>query len=109
MAYLEPLLDGNDAKAVTALGAAANIHWEQGDLTHAEECLRRLLKISPENAYATARLAYLLTLTGRHWESLPLRLSLINATASNSTTCCYGGMRALVETDELSRVGEPGP
>ena len=107
LAYLEPLLDGNDTKTVTALGAAANIHWEQGDLTQAEECLRRLLKISPENTYATARLAYLLTLTGRHWESLPLRLSLIKRDSFEfEDLLLWGNARALVETDELKRLRE---
>jgi len=110
LAYLEPLLGGQDSTAVTALGAAATISWDQGDLTQAERSLRRILQISPEHPYATARLAYLLTLTGRHWESGPLRLSLMQRDSFEfDDLLLWGNARALVQTDELTRLRQLAP
>jgi tetratricopeptide (TPR) repeat protein len=114
LAYLEPLLVGTDASAVTALAAAANIRWDQGDVIQAERHLRRIVEIapaaSPENSYATAKLAYLLTLTGRHWESGPLRLSLVQRDSFQfEDLLLWGNARALVQTDELGRLRQLAP
>lgn len=110
LAYLEPLLDDKDSTAVIALGAAANIYWEQGDLTQAERSLRRMLQISPEHPYATARLAYLLTLTGRHWESSPWRLLLMQRDSFEfDDLLLWGNARALVQNEELPRLRQLAP
>jgi tetratricopeptide (TPR) repeat protein len=110
LAYLEPLLVGTDENAVIALGAAANIYWELGDLSQAERSLRRMLEISPEHDFATARLAYLLTLTGRHWESGPLRLSMMRRDSFDfDDLLLWGNARALIKTDELTRLRQLAP
>jgi tetratricopeptide (TPR) repeat protein len=110
LAYLAPLMEGRDSNAVMALGAAANIHWERGELTQAETQLRRLLEISPDQPYATSRLAYLLTLTGRHWESLPLRLSLMKLDSFEfDDLLLWGNARSLVHTEELTRLRRLSP
>lgn len=110
LAYLGPLLAGQDSSSVVALGAAANIHWERGELTQSEQYLRRLLEISPEQPYATSRLAHLLTLTGRHWESLPLRLSLLrHDNFEFEDLLLIGNARSLLQTDELTRLRQLSP
>jgi tetratricopeptide (TPR) repeat protein len=110
LAYLEPLLEGSDKTTVTALGAAANIAWDQGQISAAEQHLRRLLQIAPDNDYATSKLAYLLTLTGRHWESGPLRLALMRRDSFQfEDLLLWGNARALVQTDELARLRQLAP
>jgi tetratricopeptide (TPR) repeat protein len=110
LVYLAPLLEGQDDHAAVALGAAANIHWERGELAQAEKHLRRLLEIAPDKPYATSRLAYLLTLTGRHWESLPLRLSLMKLDSFEyDDLLLWGNARALVQTDEVPRLRRLAP
>ncbi len=110
LAYLAPLLQGKDSHSVVALGAAANIHWERGELTQAEKLLRRLLEVKPEQQYSTSRLAYLLTLTGRHWESMPLRLSLMKLDSFQfDDLLLWGNARALVQSDELTRLRRLSP
>jgi hypothetical protein len=69
-----------------------------------------MLQISPEHSYATARLAYLLTLSGRHWESGPLRLALMQRDSFQfEDLLLWGNARALVQTDELPRLRQLAP
>ncbi len=110
LAYVEPLLDGRDENARIALDAAVDIRWEQGNATEAERLLRRLLEIDPGQPAATARLAHLLTLTGRHWESGPLRLALMryDQFQFDDLLLC-GNTRALIQTDELAAMRHAAP
>lgn len=110
LAYLEPLLDGQDDHSRIALSAAVDILWDQGDATEAERLLRRLLELEPEQPLAIARLVHLLTLTGRHWESLPYRLTLVrNDQFQVEDLLLWGNTRALIESDELPRLRRLSP
>jgi hypothetical protein len=50
---------------------SAEIYRELGRLSEAEQAYRKVLALDPENAATHERLAFLLSVTGRRWESLP--------------------------------------
>lgn len=109
LAYVIPLLDGRDENARIAIDAAADIRWEQGNATETERLLRKLLDIEPD-PIATARLAHLLTLTGRHWESGPFRLALMRFDHFQfDDLLLWGNTRALIETEELASLRRASP
>lgn len=62
--------DGHSEAGLLAVFSAAEIHLETGQLTSAERLYREVLKLQPGNGITNERMAFLLSLTGRRWESL---------------------------------------
>ena len=61
--------DRSDA-GLLAIFSAAEIHLETGRLKAAEDLYRKILEVQPGNGITNERMAFLLSLTGRRWESL---------------------------------------
>jgi tetratricopeptide (TPR) repeat protein len=110
LAYLTKMLSGRDKNARIAMGVAANICWDQGNVTEAERLLRKVLTLDPEQPFVLFRLAHLLTLTGRHWESGPMRLTLMRLDQFQfDDLLLWGNSRALLQNDELQQLRRAAP
>ncbi|MCA9047404.1 MAG: hypothetical protein KDA89_01670, partial [Planctomycetaceae bacterium] len=64
---------------LTAQRSVVTITMETGRLTTAENHLRNIRECVPDDPYASRRLARLLRLEGRRWESRPLLFELLRA------------------------------
>lgn len=56
---------------------AGDVLWQVGRAREAEACLRRALASWPDQVLALRRLAFLLTVQGRRWESQPMLFTLL--------------------------------
>ena len=75
--YYSRIPDDCKKEMLSGLRAAAGIQMEIGQLSLAERHLRRILECAPGDLFATQRLARLLRLEGRRWESMPLFFELL--------------------------------
>jgi tetratricopeptide (TPR) repeat protein len=76
--YLEAADDGSP-QYVSALFGAGEILTHRARLSAAEEKLRQALIRDPHHALSHYRLAFILGITGRRWESVPHLLELVRA------------------------------
>lgn len=81
LAHYDRLPDDGSKESLIGLIAAAEIRMRQGDLGAAEGNYRRVLGRDPRHRIANERLARLLDLEGRRWESIPYVLTLIRLDA----------------------------
>jgi len=81
--YLEVPDDGSPA-FVAALFGAGEILTHRGQLTNAEMKLRAALSRDPHHALAHYRLAFILGITGRRWESVPHLVELVRTRQYNA-------------------------
>ncbi len=75
--YYSRIPDDCKQELLTGLPAAVAISMETGQLSLAERHLRRILECAPGNLFATQRLARLLRIEGRRWDSKPLFFELL--------------------------------
>ncbi len=68
--YYQAVSDSDKKLYVTAQWAAGNVNLAQGRLREAEQLYRRSLSVDPKNIVANERLAFVLGIEGRRWESL---------------------------------------
>lgn len=69
--------ESDSKEFLVATFSAAEVARELGRFDRAEKLYRRLLQRDPENVDAHERLAFILDLEGRRWESLPYLLEVI--------------------------------
>ena len=62
--------DATSQDGLLALFSIAEIYLEQGRLSDAESFYRAVLSVQPGNGLTNERMAFLLSITGRRWESL---------------------------------------
>ncbi len=75
--YLDRLeLTSGDGR-VEALARAGDLLWQAGHVRKTERLLRRVLVHDPGHIVALRRLAFLLAVEGRRWESAPLLFELL--------------------------------
>ncbi len=69
--YLEAAVkDRTSADGMLALFSAGEIYLDQCRLSEAEEQYREVLAVQPGNGLTNERMAFLLSITGRRWQSL---------------------------------------
>lgn len=64
---------------VTSLWSIGSVRLYQGKLREAEDYFRRTLKLDPAHVLANERLAFILGIEGRRWESVPYLFAPIRA------------------------------
>ena len=78
LSFLERISDDTSPVSVSARCAAGDIYlFHQKKLTDAEEQFRRAISQESSNLVANNRLAYLLGLESRDWESIPYRIEVV--------------------------------
>lgn len=75
--YLAAGGDLSTADGRLAMFSAAEIFLDQGRLAKAEDAYRDVLKFDPANGVTNSRMALLLAMTGRRWETLEFFYALI--------------------------------
>lgn len=66
-----------------ALFSAAELYLELGQLTRAESLYRDILNAKPDNGLTNERMAFLLSITGRYWESMKYYFALVKGGDAN--------------------------
>ena len=104
-----PAEGGKDA--ALGLAAAGDILIHQHHASAAETQLRRALAIDPDLLFAHNRLAYLLGIEGRRWESLPHLFELLRAgQCSMEMLLLLGNRQAVLEpSGELEQFRQADP
>jgi len=78
LAYFQAVPKTAEAQYATSRWSMGNlVLYYQGKLREAEQLFRESLELDPTNVVANERLAFLLGVTGRRWESLPYLLEPI--------------------------------
>lgn len=75
--YLAAAEDDSTPDGQLALFSVAELYLELGRLAEAEEFYRATLRRQPKNGITNERMAFLLSMTNRRWESLPYFFVLI--------------------------------
>ncbi|MFV1967783.1 MAG: FG-GAP-like repeat-containing protein, partial [Pirellulaceae bacterium] len=75
--FYEQAVDDGSLDSIVATGAAGDLRFQLGYLTDAEARFRAVLRHAPRHVAANRRLATLLTLEGRRWESIPYLYELL--------------------------------
>ena len=100
--YYQSIPDDGSEPSVFGLFGAGELLCHQGRLTDAESKLRRALERNPHYQLAHFRLAFLLGITGRRWESIPHHFELVRSRQfSAETLLMLGDMERVVNEDEL--------
>jgi tetratricopeptide (TPR) repeat protein len=107
--------DGSEA-SVAGLFGAGEVLSHQGRLTEAEQNLRRALRHDPHHQLSHYRLAFVLGITGRRWESVPHLLELLrNGRFTVENLVMLGDLEqvmneeALLESSRLAAPDDPLP
>lgn len=102
--------DGSDA-AVEGAIMAGNLYVEQGRTKDAEARYRHALSHRPNDVAANRKLAFLLTVEGRRWESRPYLLELVSQQRHNVEELQILGMlwSDYEHSRELERVRQEQP
>ena len=111
LGYYAQMPDEGGKDAALGHAAAGDILIHQHHASAAETQLRRALAIDPELLYAHDRLAYLLGVEGRRWESLPHLFELLRAgQGSMEMLMLLGNRQAVLEpSGELERFRQADP
>lgn len=111
LGYYAQLPDDGGKDAALGHAAAGDILIHQHLASAAETQLRRALAIDPELLYAHDRLAYLLGIEGRRWESLPHLFELLRAGQGSMEMLLLLGNRQVVlePSGELEQFRQADP
>ncbi|GIW92252.1 MAG: RNA-binding protein [Pirellulaceae bacterium] len=75
--YLKQLDKVSSAASAPLLATAGDLAWRIGGVRQAETLFRRALSVDPHQLPALHRLAFILTVEGRRWETEPLLFELL--------------------------------
>lgn len=107
----EQIPDDAGRKAAVGLSAAGDLLLQQGHALEAEKKFLRALNIEPDLTMACNRLAFLYSLVGRRWESIPYLLELVRRDQFSLDNLLLLGHRTVdVDLpDELKRYRDASP
>jgi tetratricopeptide (TPR) repeat protein len=105
LGYLLRVPEASPAEFVRAQYTAATRLMLMGRARDAEECLRRALAVDPRNPEANEKLALLLQIEGRTWESMPyVEAVVLSGRCGRDQLLMIGGVDAIMVDD--SRIVE---
>ena len=109
LAYYAGLPDDGSDNSVTALLAAGEILLQDGRLSEAEARFRAARSHWPDHPLPNNRLALLLGMTGRGWESSPYLLKLVQLNQfSVQALCLLANVDAFVKANKQFAPVDPG-